>query len=88
MFIILMAGLDSPVHAQKLSPAEAADSVRNVTGGKVLKIQPPKSGSTDYRVKMLLPEGKVRSMIVDGDSGEIKQRSPVALKKQAPEGQP
>lgn len=80
MIAILTGALGQPALAQQLSPAQAADSARNVTGGKVLKVHPPKPGSTDYRVKMLLPEGKVRNVVIDGNNGKVKQGNK-ALKK-------
>jgi len=60
--------------AQKLSPAEAASSARQSTGGKILKVRPLKNGSTDYRIKVLLPEGRVRNIIIDGNNGQLKRK--------------
>jgi uncharacterized membrane protein YkoI len=56
--------------AQQLSPAEAASSAHNFTGGKVLKVNTIRGDKIDYRVKILLPEGRVRNIIIDGDNGE------------------
>jgi hypothetical protein len=63
--------LSSPLlSAQQLSPAEAASSARSFTGGKVLKVKTLHGEKIDYRVKILLPEGRVRNIIIDGDNGE------------------
>ena len=78
---LVLTGAHLPLQAQKLSPSQAADSARDVTGGKVLKVRPLRSGSTDYRIKMLLPEGKVRNIVVDGNSGEVKKHSKTGAKK-------
>ena len=70
------------VQAQRLSPSEAADSARNHTGGKVLKVKSPQGGNnTDYRIKVLLPQGKVRNVTVDGNSGKVRQPSPKDKKR-------
>jgi hypothetical protein len=61
--------------AQQLSPSEAAASARNITGGKILKVKAMKGNRVDYRVKVLSPEGRVRNIIVDGDSGEVRFRT-------------
>jgi uncharacterized membrane protein YkoI len=67
----LLLTLSSPfLSAQQLSPAEAASSARSFTGGKVLKVKTLRGDKIDYRVKILLPEGRVRNIIVDGDNGE------------------
>lgn len=60
--------------AQKLSPTEAAASARSFAGGKVLKVKAMKGEKVDYRVKVLSPEGRVRNIIVDGNSGEVRTR--------------
>lgn len=57
-------------YAQKLSKADAAKSAQSLTQGKVLTVSTKKTNSKiDYRVKVLLPEGRVRYITVDGDSG-------------------
>jgi hypothetical protein len=61
--------------AQQLSPSEAAASARNITGGKILKVRPMKGSRVDYRVKVLSPEGRVRNIIVDGNSGKVRFRN-------------
>ncbi len=47
----------------------AADTVRQATGGRVLSVRKGKRGT--YRVKVLLPGGRVRSVAVDGRSGQV-----------------
>lgn len=63
--------LSSFTSAQQLSPAEAADSAREATGGKILKVKPVSGKKADYRVKVLLPEGQVHNILVDGDNGDV-----------------
>ena len=63
-------------YAQQLLPADAAESVTNKTGGRILKVQkirPDKLNQHDYKVKTLLPNGQVKHLIVDGDNGDIKE---------------
>jgi hypothetical protein len=78
MAALLMATLglgSSYTQAQALSPADAASRARAETGGRILKVKPPRGDSMDYRVRVLLPEGRVRNIIVDGNSGETRYRS-------------
>jgi hypothetical protein len=70
--LILLSSTSSM--AQKLSPSDAAASARDFTNGKVLKVDPITRDGVDYRVKMLLPEGQVRNIIIDGDSGKAHFR--------------
>jgi|GEM_PF-3253352 len=70
--LLLMTSLSTT--AQKLSPSDAAKSARHITGGKILKVKSPDSGSQDYRVKILSPKGQVRSIVIDGNSGKLKKR--------------
>lgn len=67
----LSLALSSFTSAQQLSPAEAADSAREATGGKILKVKPVSGEKIDYRVKVLLPEGQVHNILVDGDNGDV-----------------
>jgi len=51
----------------------AARIVERRTGGKVLSVnRQEKKGRVVYRVKVLLPEGRVRTMTVDGETGGIQ----------------
>ncbi len=81
---------NSPTSAQQLSPSDAAESARSFTGGRVLKVKPfSANNDVDYRVKMLLPEGKVRNVIVDGDNGKASFRQKnTNTKKLKPTGPP
>ena len=47
----------------------AAASASRATGGRVLSVRKGKRGT--YRVKVLLPGGRVRNVTVDGDSGQV-----------------
>lgn len=81
-FLVVILGFGSmQAHTQSLSAAEAASRAQSETGGRVLKVKPPKSGGNDYRVRVLLPEGRVRNIIVDGNSGEISYRNKVTPHK-------
>lgn len=61
MLLLLSACFN--VHA--LSAAEAAEQARSSTGGKVLQVKPRDDGR--YKVKVLMPNGQVKSISV-GDS--------------------
>jgi uncharacterized membrane protein YkoI len=55
-----------------LSQADAANIVRNKTGGQVMAVQPRVvNGRTHYAVKVL-SEGRMRTIHVDGDSGNTR----------------
>ena len=60
--------------AQNLSPSEAADSARQATAGKVLKVKPISGDTVHYRVKILSPEGRIRYIVIDGDNGSLHPR--------------
>jgi len=49
-----------------ISPAEAAEQARNSTNGKILKVKTRKDGS--YKVKVLMPNGQVKSISVSNPS--------------------
>ncbi len=49
----------------------AANIARAATGGRVLAVEPGGSDKPVYNVKVLLPDGHVRVVIVDGASGDI-----------------
>lgn len=87
---LLLTFISAPSTAQKLSPSDAAASARNFTNGKVLKVDPTTGKKVDYRVKMLLPEGQVRNIIIDGNSGEAHFRNihdqPIYHKPASPKG--
>jgi hypothetical protein len=81
--LLLLCICSNTLYAQQLSPSDAAASARNFTDGKVLTVKPIQGTKIDYRVKILSPEGRVRNIIVDGDSGEIllHKKSPKRDKK-------
>ena len=55
-------------------PDRAANAARNATGGRVLGVQ--QGGNPDnqngYRVRILQPDGRVRSLHVDPNSGAVR----------------
>jgi uncharacterized membrane protein YkoI len=56
--------------AGDIGPAKAAAAARAATGGKVLSVHAARDdGRAVYRVKLLLPGGRVRTVTVDADSG-------------------
>ncbi len=66
-FLPLQQGL-----GQGLSSSEAAAIVREETGGRVLGVKSEKrDGTRVYRVKVLLPKGRVRYFAVDRRTGRI-----------------
>lgn len=60
------------VHA--MTPAEAAEQARKSTGGKVLQVKPRDNGQ--YRVKVLMPNGQVRSLSINGSATESNGKPP------------
>jgi len=82
--LFLFCICSNAVYAQQLSPSDAAASARNFTDGKVLKVKPIKGTKTNYRVKVLSPEGRVHNIIVDGDSGDIIFHQPKRHSKKSP----
>lgn len=77
IFLLLLGSLPLSVHAQEpalllagVGPSEAAASVAQKTGGKVLKVTlEERDGREVYRVKVLLPEGRIKTVFVDKESG-------------------
>ncbi len=71
LFVLWFLPLEKGL-AQGLSSGEAAAIVREETGGRVLGVKSEKrNGSRVYRVKVLLPKGRVRYYEVDRRSGRI-----------------
>ena len=61
------------VQGGDVGPAAAAAAARRATGGRVLNVNGRRSGDqTIYRVKVLLPGGRVRTVTVDGGSGQVR----------------
>jgi uncharacterized membrane protein YkoI len=75
MLVLLLALWLYPLHdghAQGIDSGEAASIVRSQTGGRVLSVRPASRGKASvYRVKVLLPGGRVRYYEVDRRSGRI-----------------
>jgi len=74
---LFVALLSSSAYAQNISPSEAAESARQITQGKVLKVKPTKTTRDDkvhYRVKVLSLQGRISYIIIDGDNGEAHPR--------------
>lgn len=75
--LMLVCGLPLPSYARgnghllaDISPSDAAAKVVKQTGGKVLKIsQEERDGKAVYRVKVLLPEGRIKTIFVDKATG-------------------
>ena len=62
------------VQAGDVGAAAAAAAARNATGGQVLGVSGRRDGArVVYRVKVLLPGGRVRTVIVDGASGRVQR---------------
>ncbi|MFZ1327218.1 MAG: PepSY domain-containing protein [Candidatus Contendobacter sp.] len=55
-------------------PDRAAKAAREATGGRVLGVQPggARNEPSDYRVRILHPDGRVRSVDVDPKSGAVR----------------
>jgi len=61
-----------PVQTGDVGAAAAAAAARNATGGQVLGVSERRDGGrVIYRVKVLLPGGRMRTVIVDGASGRV-----------------
>jgi len=61
------------VQGGDIGASAAAAAARRATGGRVLGVSPRRAGGrVIYRVKVLLPDGRVRSVTVDGSSGEVR----------------
>lgn len=86
MVLAVLPMLATPVHASprqavslsghlslaRLDAASAARIVQRRTGGKVLAVdQTDRGGRILYRVKVLLPEGRVRTVTVDAETGQM-----------------
>ncbi|MEE2730432.1 MAG: PepSY domain-containing protein [Pseudomonadota bacterium] len=77
VFLLLLGSLPVASHARDgviwvadLSPSQAASKVVKKTGGKVLKVTlEERDGRGVYRVKVLLPEGRIKTVFVDKETG-------------------
>ena len=68
---------DSRIQRPSLGPPpqalQAASIASATTGGRVLDVRPQEGDSSSaYRVRLLLDPGRVRTVIVDADSGLIR----------------
>ncbi len=74
-YLLVVSVLGSaPAWSQNLSHAEAAQKAREATNGKVLKVKKTNSNTINYRVKILSPEGRVKHILIDGNTGEVRSR--------------
>ena len=56
-----------------IGPDQAAAIARAQTGGRVLDVQRvPDPGTAAYAVRLLLEAGRVRTVVVDGQSGQLR----------------
>lgn len=64
---------DRPPPRQFGDPDRAANAAREATGGRVLGVQgAEQNGRPGYRVRILQPDGRVRSLHFDPDSGKMR----------------
>ena len=62
-----------PPSRQFADPDRAANAARNATGGRVLGVQGGnQDGQNGYRVRILQPDGRVRSLHFDPRSGAVR----------------
>jgi uncharacterized membrane protein YkoI len=58
---------------QYADPDRAANAAREATGGRVLGVEGEnRNGRPGYRVRVLQPDGRVRSLHYDADSGAVR----------------
>lgn len=56
-----------------IGPDQAAAIARAQTGGRVLDVQRvPGGGQSAFAVRLLLEAGRVRTVVVDGQSGQLR----------------
>jgi uncharacterized membrane protein YkoI len=66
---------DRQAPRQFADPDRAANAAREATGGRVLGVQgADQNGQRGYRVRILEPGGRVRSLHFDPDSGSVRDR--------------
>ena len=64
---------DRPPSRQFADPDRAANAAREATGGRVLGVQgADRDGQPGYRVRILQPDGRVRSLHFDPASGSMR----------------
>lgn len=70
--VVLLARRGHHGHsAEGIGPGAAAAIAREQVGGRVLRVRPRRPGADRYHVKILLPGGRVRTVVVDGRTGEV-----------------
>lgn len=70
--VVLLARRGHRGHAAEgIGPGAAAAIAREHVGGRVLRVRPRRPGADRYHVKILLPGGRVRTVVVDGRTGEV-----------------
>ncbi|WAJ71115.1 PepSY domain-containing protein [Catenovulum adriaticum] len=66
--------LISPVQAQTMSMRHAVNSVQQVYQGKLLKAYKTRiKQQTYYRIKMLMPSGRVVSILINAHTGKMQK---------------
>jgi len=68
-------GLAPPPPPLSVTPGadRAAAIARARTGGRVLDVRPvPNGGRESFAVRLLLDAGRVRTVVVDGQSGQLR----------------
>ena len=76
LLIIFVSISSLTIHASEnpISKKEAITKVSNAYPGKVLKTTSVKrQGTTHYRVRMLLPNGRVINVLVNANNGRMKK---------------
>lgn len=66
------AVIAAPFLLAEVSASDAASLVVKKTGGKVLKVtEEERDGRWMYRVKVLLPQGRVKTIMVNKETGSV-----------------
>lgn len=66
-------GLAPPPRVPTIGPDRAAAIAREQTGGRVLDVRPlPNGERASFAVRLLLDAGRVRTVVVDGQSGQLR----------------
>lgn len=56
-----------------ITPDRAAEIARRATGGRVLRVDRRGNGHGRYRVKVLVDGQRVRHVVVDAQSGRVRE---------------
>jgi len=66
-------GPPPPTLSSPIGPDRAAAIARAQTGGRVLDVRPvPNGGRESFAVRLLLDAGRVRTVVIDGQSGQLR----------------